>query len=319
MVRTREPTILAKRTKRERQLIRRAAGTLRSLQLQPRTINRYEAALGFFFAWLEWMNLTIPNSPTEADEVVADFIEDAWLQGEAKSVAGDVLSGLQHFAPMLRRGLPDSWRLYGTWSRQEVPSRARPLLPDQVLAMAGFALFMGEVGMAALLLIAFNGMLRPSEAFVTSRQCSFDLSRGLCHIDLGLTKSGKRFGISEHVIIDELEGVVLLGRVLAGQPAGAQLFPGGHARFRKLFSQLVGKIGARPDLYKPYSLRRGGATHHWRTLGNLGQTTVRGRWRHQITARIYLQEGGAILDRKGLSQAEKSRIKIGISHLRRLV
>ena len=53
---------------------------------------------------------------------------------------GDTLSGLQRFVPSLRKGLNDAWRLFGTWSKTEIPSRARPLLPEQTLAMAGFAL-----------------------------------------------------------------------------------------------------------------------------------------------------------------------------------
>ena len=107
------------------------------------------------------------------------------------------------FCPQLRQGLQDAWRLFGTWSKNEVPTRARPLLPEQVLAMAGFALLDGDVAMAAALMVSFNGLLRPIEVMLQANQATFDFSKGTCHLDLGLTKSGKRAGIAEHVIIDD--------------------------------------------------------------------------------------------------------------------
>ena len=42
--------------------------------------------------------------------------------------------------------------------------------------------------------------------------------------------------------------------------------------------------------FRPYSLRRRGATHFFRQTGNLASTTLIGRWKHLSTARLYLQE-----------------------------
>ena len=109
------------------------------------------------------------------DEVLGDYLEEAWADGETRALVGDTLSGLQHFIPSLKRGLNDSWRLFGTWFKAEIPSRARPLLPEQVLAMAGYALEEADVAMAAVLMIAFNGMPRPIELMLCASQCTFDL------------------------------------------------------------------------------------------------------------------------------------------------
>ena len=283
-------------TRAQRRARRRQAGTLRSLQLQPATLKRYRVAALFFFQWLASANEPLPSSGPAADEILAEFIEDCWAQGEARSLIGDVLSGIQHFVPALRKALNDAWRLFGTWTRNEVPSRARPLLPRQVLAMAGYALAEGDVAMAAGLLVAFNGFLRPCETMLARGQCTFDLVKGTVHIDLGFTKGGKRAGVRGHVIIDELEAVLLLARAFEGLQRGDVLFPRGTVGFRRAFKRLLGRIGADPQRYKPYSLRRGGATHHWRVLAKLGLTTVRGRWRHQPTCRIYIQDGVAMLE-----------------------
>ena len=59
---------------------------------------------------------------------------------------------------------------------------------------------------------------------LNSGQCTFDLDQGTCHINLGPTKGGKRAGIPEHVIIDDLEAVHLLAQVLAGRAKGKATF-----------------------------------------------------------------------------------------------
>ena len=71
--------------------------------------------------------------------------------------------------------------------------------------MAGYALAEGDLAMAAGVLVCFNGILRPIEAMLTAKQCSFDFQRGIVHLDLGYTKGGKRSGIAEHVVGDELD------------------------------------------------------------------------------------------------------------------
>ena len=50
-----------------------------------------------------------------------------------------------------------------------------------------------------------------------------------------------------------------------------------------------------PDDYKPYSLRRGGATFLFQTRGDLLATIVRGRWANSPTARIYINEALALV------------------------
>ena len=86
--------------------------------------------------------------------------------------------------------------------------------------MADCALEEGDVAMAAGLLVSFNDLLRPCEVMLNAGQRAVDLAQGARHVDLGLTKSGKLAGIAEHVAIEELEGVALLPRPLAGRARG---------------------------------------------------------------------------------------------------
>jgi len=47
--------------------------------------------------------------------------------------------------------------------------------------------------------------------------------------------------------------------------------------------------------YKPYSLRRGGASFDYRQHGVVSRTTLRGRWNSAKTARIYIADAMAVL------------------------
>ena len=51
----------------------------------------------------------------------------------------------------------------------------------------------------------------------------------------------------------------------------------------------------RPFGCRPYSLRRGGATHYFQLHGRFDSLLVLGRWQAASTARIYLNEGLAVL------------------------
>ena len=49
------------------------------------------------------------------------------------------------------------------------------------------------------------------------------------------------------------------------------------------------------ELITPHSMRRGGATDHFRLHGNLHSTTVMGRWQSVKTCRLYIDQ--AVADR----------------------
>ena len=65
--------------------------------------------------------------------------------------------------------------------------------------------------------------------------------------------------------------------------------------FRRLFEAACVRLGLASIGYKPYSLRRGGATHDMMAHGDLPRTIFRGRWSDMRTARIYINDGLAVL------------------------
>ncbi|CAE7767553.1 mmpL11, partial [Symbiodinium pilosum] len=70
---------------------------------------------------------------------------------------------------------------------------------------------------------------------------------------------------------------------------------GTMASFRTSFAALVRSIGLDPVDYLPYCLRRGGATHFYQQTQLLGRTMVQGRWKDQLTARMYVDDARATL------------------------
>ena len=60
--------------------------------------------------------------------------------------------------------------------------------------------------------------------------------------------------------------------------------------FRDVFRLLCAKFRLSPELYKPYSLRRGGATAFYTKTDNYQRTQTIGRWNSPNTCRIYVQE-----------------------------
>ena len=76
--------VLSGGTRQQRQEDRSKAGTLRSLQLQPRTVQRYLDATNAFFEWLLRLGEPLPASVPAADEILGEYLEDCWTAGEPK-------------------------------------------------------------------------------------------------------------------------------------------------------------------------------------------------------------------------------------------
>jgi integrase len=89
------------------------------------------------------------------------------------------------------------------------------------------------------------------------------------------------------------------------------LLPKSDPEMRRAFRKLVVRCGLDPDDYKPYSLRRGGATHLYKITGNMGLVIERLRWANIKTTRIYVQEAEAMLKELHLSTSQANRIQTG--------
>ena len=79
---------------------------------------------------------------------------------------------------------------------------------------------------------------------------------------------------------------------LAGTTASFTRSP---KHWRALFNQSLDALGLQQFEFRPYSLRRGGATWWFSRHHSLDKILLQGRWQAPKTARIYLNEGLAVL------------------------
>ena len=272
---------------------RQAIGPLRRIRVSPKTYARYLHAATLFLQYLTAMCMAPAASYHELDDQAIAYLEHLWEEGEPKSLAADTLSAVQHFL-IKRRILSGAWALYGAWSRVELPDQAPPLPVLHLWAFCGLALQRHGPRLAATLAVGFHCMLRTVE-MLTLRFVQIAL--GQAHtgvVALPLTKSGQRRGAQEMVTMDD----PILGRLLATLAADHQasdlLCNVAEAAVRHFFEVANATFGL-PLRYRPYSLRRGGATHDYLAHANLGKTVLRGRWGSLATARVYINDGLSVL------------------------
>ena len=113
-------------------------------------------------------------------------------------------------------------------------------------------------------------------------------------ISLGLTKSGKRQGAAESVTISELSVLRLIWRWKQHASTHEFLTAKPHI-WRDTFSECLQALHLESWNFRPYSLRRGGATNLFVKVGSLDRVLILGRWTAVKTAKIYLNSGLAML------------------------
>jgi len=240
---------------------------------------------------------------------VEDFVEMAWQEGEPRAMACDTLSGLQYFVPEVKGKILGAWRLCKAWQRQELPTRALPLQEGMVRAMAMKRIRARNRRLAAAYLVAFCLCLRTGEVLGIRRQdIVLDPSGQTAIIHFGNTKSGKRRGETESVVLRNVVAVTLLALAIEGLMPGDRLIEETPAGFRSAFAEDIESLGLSSSAYKPYSLRRGGATHRFRSGESMNSIVEVGRWAHISTCRIYVND--AISEMTSISIPKNLRKRI---------
>ena len=288
----------------ERAKARRALGSLQSLTVQAATKRRYDKALKAFFDFLSTNSLSLPHRKTDLDPLVCDYIEHMWSNGVGRGQANDTVAALQDQQANLRGQLPGAWRLLRTWSHNEIPNRAPPLPEMVVQAMAGWAFFNGHYSFGISLIMGFYTMMRSGEIIsLRSSHIMCAARERQALVSLGFTKGGKRQGAAESVVLG-IEHAVALVRRWKALASPSQALVGSPIKWRALFSESLAALNLTHFEFRPYSLRRGGATWWFSKHQSLDRLLVQGRWAAQKTARIYINEGLAMLARTSINFAD---------------
>ena len=231
------------------------------------------------------------SSEHELDEMISDWIQEEFSEGTPLHLIGDALCGLHHLEPYTKKKIPKSWRLYSIWRRYEVPCRAPPLPQDITLAMAGWCLLHDELVMAGLILLGFHALLRTGE-LLQIRPIDFILGPNHGLVSLPSSKSGVRHNVRESVSLHDpitLETVRAMVELQHARQLGTlPCWSRSGSAFRSLFKKILDHLEVADLGFRPYSLRRGGATYEMQSHGLMEKTLIRGRWRNSNIARIYI-------------------------------
>lgn len=124
---------------------------------------------------------------------VSEYIEWCWETGESINDAQDIISSLGHLLPKLKGKFLEAWSFVSAWHRQEPPAKAWPFAGAMVAALMGHALKADDPDFACMLVLDFQGLLRPWEFLkVRPKDCKFAKDGSSVANDLGYTKIGKR-------------------------------------------------------------------------------------------------------------------------------
>ena len=259
-----------------------------------------------FFAFEESQNEYFSRDVYTLDAGVADYICSLWENGDPRHWGEDTVSSICKKVPSLRGCFPSAWQLLTAWQRHELPVRATPLSTPVLLAMCGLAIEWDDVSLMLTLAVSFHCLLRTAESY-SIRMADLQLTQAdTAVLSLPLTKSGQRFNVKESVTITDPFLVAALNRFSRDKEPGDLLYQEGARSFRSSFNALVRALDLpRHARYMPYSIRRGAATADFRMHGLLSRTTVRGRWKHERTCRIYINE--ALLELSEIQFSPKSQ------------
>ena len=296
------PKLLAKRTQAERRKQRKNI-LLVDAAISERTQARYYIAVRRLLPVLEKVRCN-----QQLDDMVADWVEAQWVAGETLHVVSDALCGLHHFEPYTKKLVPSAWKLFRTWRKLEAPNRAPPLTKYIIYSIAHYALMHNDLIFGGLLLLGFFGLLRTGELLLV-KPCNILLSRSRAIITLETTKTGKRDAATESITLEDIFTVDALEQVLLLRNSQGlskvPIWTNTAQNFRNKFSFYLKVFDLQAHCFRPYSLRRGGATHVFQISGSMELTLLKGRWGSSRVARIYLQDGLSFLP--GLTFSAKAK------------
>ena len=145
-------------------------------------------------------------------------------------------------------------------------------------------------------MIGFYGVLRTGELLgLHKSHVSFadDCSSVVLH--LGFTKTSGQKGLQDSVTVTLPKLYAVLRAWCLDTEACNELIPVSQTSFRRHFSRLLCDLSLHDFGFKPYSLRRGGATFHYNRHASWPQLCLLGRWMSEKTCRVYVHAAMAAL------------------------
>ena len=171
------------------------------------------------------------------------------------------------------------------------------------------AVLEGDPTLGMSLLLCFHAYLRTGELLALQRAQVDQDQAGNIIVALGQSKSGKRLGEEDFGLIEASTSVTMT-RFCLSTMAPHQLVVNRDAfAWRRDFGRLISTLQGVQHGFRPYSLRRGGATHAYMTGLSLAKGMLRGRWTGEKTAGMYIMEATTLLYGMAFSAAARQRLE----------
>ena len=297
-------------TAEEARAMSRAGLTLASDRLvrQQTRENRHQL-LSAFKLWLSeeqglaWDVLTsaVPIDLELLNRLLVAYGRQMHAAGKSYGKFAETVNAVAMAKPLVKRHLTMAWDLCFAWLQDE-PAEHHPAMPVSVLlASMSVALLWGWPAVAAILGLAWSGLLRIGEV-LAARRCDlvlpFESAPGTTHILLKIRDPKTRGRVARHQAarIDPADLVSLIQAVFGRYAQDQPLWEFSGSTLRKRFTAIMSFLElptAKTSAGRPYdlaSLRPGGATYILGITEDSELVRRRGRWISSKVLEVYLQE-----------------------------
>ena len=295
------------KTTRAERVKQRQKVKLRDAGLSEKTQQRYYLGLRRLVP-----TLLKSTSLADMDERAADWVQERWEKGDSQHRVSDAWCAMHHFEPWVRGKLPQAWKLFAVWRKLESPDRAPPWVLDIIYAWALYAIDHLNWDFAAMILLGFFALLRTGECLqVTARDLLIGEKSAV--VSLSNTKTSLRHAAKEMVSFEDPIALGILREVCYQEKQAhldrVPIWTKSAQAFRNDFAHHCRRFDLLRHKFRPYSLRRGGATFLFQTAGSMETALLKGRWQSSRVARIYLADGLSCLPHLTFSSKATEMLK----------
>ena len=313
---------------REKQDARAETLLVATRAIKEQTRDRRKIYLDRFRTWL-WkergvsFRFLLEQKPADPERIAAFLVEyGKEMFAAGKSYGGIYLETVNVVAverPIIRRQLTAAWDLAYAWLVDE-PHQHHPAMPISVMiAMVVVALMWGWPYEAAVIMMAWAGIMRIGEILSATRAeliLPGDAAPGTSFalVMIKMPKTRGRSAKHQAARIDQEDVVTFLAAVYKDAGRNAPLWPFSASTLRKRSSCLLEALqlpskklnGVRP--FDLGSMRPGGATWLLHATEDSELVRRRGRWLSQRVMEVYLQEAFVATFLEKISPGSRSLI-----------
>ena len=278
------------KAKATKQVQRAKHGSLKENLVTPITLTRYRGAIRLVLYWLHTMyGLNLPTSFVKLDEIIMDFLESLWHEGEPLGIGETSVASFQYYVPSARGQLKGAWDLLKVWRRLEPPCRTPPWPRKLFLAIVGVLVKMNCLGYAMAILVGYDCCLRTVE-MCNLRSSHFICLRNNVIVWLGVCKTEHKDNRLDSIAIEcaQLKKLTLRWR----QAQGSQDFPlvENQNHFRRTMKTVLAILKVEHMGFQLYGVRRGSATNVFGLTASFDAVCERGRWSSVKSMRMYVNQ-----------------------------